>query len=394
MTIMEGKDKFDELLLAYLLNELDSEDEALVTEWLNSDHQNRLYLEELKKTVDLVRMGQAIDKINVDAEWNRFERVKEGKEQQSVFLNDAERFGNEVIRELGFKRKTSIYKTIAVIAVAACILLTVGLGWSLFKTAKPVQQTITRVVKEKTEASTPLTRNLENNTAKTERYELEDGTVVMLFPYSELSFTEPFEHNKRDLQLTGKAEFQVAKNHLKPFTVFSGDLSTTALGTRFTVTAFENSNRIYVRLFEGKVVVKSPGVKQIGKKADYLFPGQELIYNLRKETTKIWLFGKEPVPHKTDPPSKPVVASIDDPSVPKYGKSSWFMFNNQPLDQVLDQLADMYNVEINYSQKDIKKLYFIGTFQKSESLENVLQKITKVNKLKLIRENNKYTIRK
>ncbi|MGZ5135910.1 MAG: FecR family protein, partial [Flavitalea sp.] len=183
------------------------------------------------------------------------------------------------------------------------------------------------------------------------------------------------------------------KKNLKPFTVFTGDLSTTALGTRFTVTAFENSNNIYVRLFEGKVVVKSCVPNKINKKNYYLIPGQELVYNIAKEKTNIWAFKTVPAPGKTDRPSKSI-AALDDPSIPKYGRSSWYMFNNQPLSEVFDQLADMYNVEIHYSKKDIAKMYFIGFFEKSESLESVLKQITVPYKLKLIRQNNKYTIRK
>ena len=139
--------------------------------------------------------------------------------------------------------------------------------------------------------------------------------------------------------------------------------------------------------------MKSIVQNQINKKNYYLFPGQELVYNTPKEKTTVWSFIKAPVLAKTDPPVKSIIA-VDDPSIPKYGRKSWYMFNNQPMSQVLDQLADMYNVEIQYSQKDISKMYFIGTFEKSDSLETVLKQITKINKLQLIRENNKYTIRK
>lgn len=392
---MEDRDKFDELLVSYLLNELDPEEEALVSEWLSSNLQNELYLEELKKALNLVRMGEAFDKVNVEAEWNRFEQARDGKEQKPVLLNEAERFGNEIIKEVGLKRKTIIYRTIAVAAVAACILLTIGLGWSLFSKEQPAEQALTRLVEEEVHVSPPLTRNLENNTGKTMRYQLEDGTMVTLYPNSELSFQEPFESDRRDLQLNGKAEFEVTKNHLKPFTVFSGEISTTALGTRFIVAAFKNSNHIYVRLLEGKVVVKSKGLNQIKNNDYYLFPGEEFIYNTAQETTSVRSFGTAPMESKADSPLTSIVVSADDrPSVPKYGRGSWYMFNNQPLSDVFDQLADMYNVEIHYSKKDIAKMYFIGTFAKTDSLESVLKQITQLNKLKLTRENNKYSIKK
>lgn len=188
---MEGKDKFDELLVSYLLHELDSEDEALISAWLLSDEQNRAYLEELKKTLNLVRMGQVLDKVDVDVEWNRFEQARQGVGQKPVYVNEAERFGNEIIKELRLKRKTSIYRTIALTAVAACIMLALGLGWSLLNKEKPVKQIVTQVIKEKAVVNTPYIKNLVNKTGKSKRYDLEDGTIILLFPHSELNFQEP-----------------------------------------------------------------------------------------------------------------------------------------------------------------------------------------------------------
>jgi transmembrane sensor len=395
---MEGKDKFDELLVSYLLNELNAEEDALVIEWLAADEQNKIYLEELKQTLDLIQIGQAADKINLEAEWDRLNRAKQGDVLKPVFVNDAERFGNEVIKEVGLNRKTGIYKTIALTAVAACVVLAIGLGWSLLTRQKPLPQTVARTIEERTVVPAAIMRNLVNNSGQTKRYELEDGTMVMLFDKSEMHFSEPFDADKRHIHLQGRAEFQVAKNELKPFTVFSGDISVTALGTRFTVTAFEDSKDIFVRLFEGKVVIKSTVPGGIHKRDYFLFPGQELIYNRPKETTRVWTFIHSPTTPQSAPQSDRESKSLtdaDDPSIPKYGRSSWYMFNNQPLEQVFDQLADMYNVEIQYCKKDISKMYFIGTtFEKSDSLETVLRQITSLNKLNLARENKKYIITK
>lgn len=388
---MEGKDKIDELLISYLLDELNAEEDALVFEWIQANEQNKLHFEEVKQTLNLIRIGQVVDKVNVDVEWNRFEQARQGKEPKTVLLNEAQKFGNEVIKEVGHKRKTNIYRTIALTAVAACIVLAIGLGWSLYNNGTPMQPTVTKTIVDRPVTGKPFIRNLVNSSNQTSEYQLLDGTTVLLFPKSELSFQEPFESDRRSLYLSGKAEFRVAKDMQKPFTVFSGDISTTALGTMFTVTAFKNSNNIFVRLFEGKVVVKL--VRQNPKNEDYyLMPGHELVYNRQKEKGIIRYF-KVPVLEPKSPRSSNS-AHVDSPSIPNYGKISWFMFNNQPLYQVLDQLADMYNVEIKYSRKDISKMYFIGTFNKSDSLESVLKQVTKLNDLELIRENNKFTIRK
>ena len=95
---MEGKDKIDELLISYLLDELNAEEDALVFEWIQANEQNKLHFEEVKQTLNLIRIGQVVDKVNVDVEWNRFEQARQGKEPKTVLLNEAQIFGNEVIK--------------------------------------------------------------------------------------------------------------------------------------------------------------------------------------------------------------------------------------------------------------------------------------------------------
>lgn len=68
------------------------------------------------------------------------------------------------------------------------------------------------------------------------------------------------------------------------------------------------------------------------------------------------------------------------------------MFNNQSLEQVFDQLALLYNVDIVYSKKDVFNIYFIGKFNKSDSLEAVISQISAVNNLTVTRQNNKFII--
>jgi hypothetical protein len=215
---------------------------------------------------------------------------------------------------------------------------------------------------------------------------------VTLSDKSEISFYEPFIDDRRDIKLKGKANFKVAKDKIRPFTVFSGSLSTTALGTRFTVTAFENQNFIIVRLFEGKVVVK-PGNKVTQNVVNnyYLLAGQELIYNNENNIAKVRRFGANALITKRPEKEKPV---IDNLTIPENGTGSWFMFNNQPLSFVFDELQNMYDVDIRYSKKDISKIYFIGKFDRSESFENIIKQIADLNNLKILKKDNTFIITK
>lgn len=277
-------------------------------------------------------------------------------------------------------------------AVAASILAVIVLGWRLANrnstTGKPVAVNVNKGVSD----HPSVVRTLSNTTDKPKLLVLPDGSEVRLCSNSIISYNEPFTGQKRDITLVGKARFKVAKDKTRPFTVFSGDISTTALGTRFTVTAFENGENIVVRLYEGKVVVKSAASAKRKLKNDfYLLPGNELVYDNNSLTAKIRTFRTQ-VNAVVKNSNKKETLPIENPSVPHLGKGTWYMFNNQPLWQVFDQLEDMFKVDIVYRKKDISKSYFIGTFNITDSLDDVLKQIAGLNNLKVVKKNNKIII--
>ena len=64
---------------------------------------------------------------------------------------------------------------------------------------------------------------------------LEDGSKVRLLANSSISLMQPFSEKQRAIQLQGKAFFEVSHDKSRPFTVLSGNILTTALGTSFWV---------------------------------------------------------------------------------------------------------------------------------------------------------------
>src|SRR5690606_38140887 len=152
---------------------------------------------------------------------------------------------------------------------------------------------------------------------------------------------------------------------------------------------------ISIRLYEGRIVVKSlPGARKQFKKDFYLKVGEELIYNSFSSEVSVRNFinkGSAERPQEQINTEQP--ALMENPDIPDFGDGSWFMFNNQPLWQVFDELEEMYNVEIIYDKKDLEKNYFIGTFRSTDSLDVILKMISQLNNLKVIKENNTIIIR-
>ena len=396
---MEDKNDLDKLLVSYLLKELTAEEEADVIKTINSDPELHQYFEEFKNLFRLLDIKQKIDGINLEEERERFEGILIAK-QNTVPKIAAQVYDIAAIEE-GKKSKT--YKFFRAIAVAASVLFILGIGWWMFYNREIKDSAVVQKNKTIEDTQKLFTRNEVNVSGVTRRFLLMDGTEVTLWDQSTLTFEDPFSANGRDINLKGKAGFKVAKDKTRPFTVYSGDIATTALGTEFIVTSFEKEHNIIIRLMEGQVVVNSVESAKIKlKNPIHLLPGQELLYNkqtaasvvrnFRKNTSAVDLATRENSVH-------------DDPSVPNNNKGSWFMFNNQSLPQIFDQLEQMFGVEIEYNRKDMQKLYFIGKFEsipptntavrdKTDSLEYILKKITTINNLTLSKQDKKFLIHK
>lgn len=379
---MEMSNQYDELFIRYLLNDLNTEEETFVLHWINSNEQNRQYFEELKKTWNLTAVKELADVVDVNEEWGRFTQMLTLKEKQYNSPGEVIEFEKPTLRR-------NFYKLLIATGVAASILLVIGIGSGLFDTKNLPEQTVAKSNNEKSNSASVAFRHQLNTSGKIEKIKLRDGSEVLLFNESEISYNEPFTDNKRDIILKGKAEFKVAKDKSKPFTVYSGDISTTALGTRFVVTAYEKAANIIVRLYEGKVLVKTNYItKNAFQKDFYLLPGDEFIYDKNQLTARL----------RTLKGNKDnnvfVMPTIDNPSFPKNDKGTWYMFNNQSLSQVFDQLENMYSVKITYSKKDVYNKYFIGKFNKLDSVEHILREIAALNHLKLTVNNDRFIIAK
>jgi len=323
------------------------------------------------------------DKYLSEAEWDQFtsnDRIHPTESERLFEAISAETFKKE--------RRISKWKRLA---VAASIILMLGLGWIWMANRNNIVPATAKVEEQKNDIVIPSLHREINNSGKDKKISLEDGSYIMLSANSEVSYALPFTATNRDIILTGKAEFKVAKDKSRPFTVFSGNISTTALGTRFVVSDYPQSDNIYVTLYEGKIVVKDVG-EQKGKMDDcYLVPWQQLVYNKMKNTASLSDLNSKNIIAKKN--SDRFKTGVDNPSMP-HKEGSWYMFNNQPLYEVLNELEQMYNVEIVYSKKDVAKIYFIGEFKKSDTIETILQKITFSNGLTVAKQGEKFVISK
>ncbi|WP_315823714.1 FecR family protein [Paraflavitalea speifideaquila] len=162
------------------------------------------------------------------------------------------------------------------VAAAAIITAMVFIGYDQVQQKKKGRE-----AEQATDQLVSQLRLQTNSSKQHQNLVMEDGSSIRLSPGSSIRYYEPFRGGRRDISLLGQAWFTVAKDSLRPFTVYANDIATTALGTQFMVSTLVK-DQVEVRLFEGKVVVRTMG-KNMTKKEVYLQPGEACVVNQLQE---------------------------------------------------------------------------------------------------------------
>ncbi len=100
---------------------------------------------------------------------------------------------------------------------------------------------------------------------------LPDGSIARLNAGSSLRYPVSFGTSSRKMDLIGEGYFEVVKNKQLPFTVSSGNLEVTALGTQFNVNTYSDEPQGAATLVEGSLLVTNSR----SKKTVIIKPGQQ-----------------------------------------------------------------------------------------------------------------------
>lgn len=181
---------------------------------------------------------------------------------------------------------------------------------------------------------------------------LDDKSTVVIAPGSRVIYPEHFPSNKREIQLTGIAFFQVTKDSHRPFCVYSGKLVTRVLGTSFWVkTQMHNSNSVEVEVVTGKVSVfenkQATGTKKESESVHGLNNGVILTPNQRVT------YFEESGHLMTSLVEKPVPIVIE-------AAPAKAVFNNETIPSIIANLQSQYGIEIVVAGDRLEKCTFTG----------------------------------
>lgn len=219
---------------------------------------------------------------------------------------------------------------------------------------------------------------IENTSQQTMLVDLPDGSRVKLFRKSHIRYIKNFTVNKRDIQLVGRAYFDVAADPRRPFSVIAIGTKTTALGTSFTINTSFKNNAVQVALHSGKILISS--VTNRFKRVFLNSPGQQLTIDNVGGTT-LSVESKRPAMKKDHLP------------VPN---ADLLVLKNTPMPAVLRALEKAFNHKINIGDKGIAEIHYTGQVDvQKEELKDILTTICLINELRyVVNADGSYTLYK
>jgi hypothetical protein len=158
---------------------------------------------------------------------------------------------------------------------------------------------------------------------------LPDGSRVWLNAASSLKFPSAFTGKSRDVELTGEAYFEVAKNKQLPFNVKFNHTNIEVLGTHFDIKAYDDEETRAV-LEEGSIRITRNNQERV------LVPGQQAVLSKVSGNLKI-----------SD-------ANIEEALAWKNG---YFIFHDTPIKAIMLNAARWYDIDVKYEGNVDGKTY-------------------------------------
>jgi len=184
-------------------------------------------------------------------------------------------------------------------------------------------------------------------TENSEIFEIFENTNITLFSGSEIIYK-----SKQEIQLIGKATFKIDSENQEGIVVQAGETYIKDIGTIFTIDATDADKFVSVDVDEGEVWFYTNTNNGV-----YLKANESAIYDVQRKQFFMEL-----------------------------------IFHNTSLQQAIDLVKTRYNVDIMLNSNELNDLRLNASFDKNESLENVLNIITLTIAANLSKKDDVYII--
>lgn len=232
------------------------------------------------------------------------------------------------------------------VRVAAAVLIVSMVGWFTYSFFNPYNRPII----------------IETTTA-TLKQPLSDGSLVILNKHSKISYLQKFSGQTRTVTLQGEAFFKVEPDKTRPFIIKINEVTVKVLGTSFNVKSRNGQTVVVVETGTVKVSKLNHSVE--------LTKGEKVAINkddlsLNKQTNKGLLYS--------------------------YYYRNELVCDHTPLRDLVAVLNEKFNVNIVITKPALEELTINTTF-KDESLQEILQVLTKTFNFNIEHKTNQILIK-
>jgi len=327
------------LIARYVSGTCSSEEARRVKAWVRADPSREQQVEELRAIWDAAEEpprtgGESVD---VEAGWQQVRAEMETSIPGETDTASEPQTASRTRRRPARRRRSGWRAG----AMAALLLLVGGLGVVLWN------------AESEEAASNSAYRTVVTEPGERSQLQLADGSTVMVNVDSELRLPAPFRSDRRVVQLTGEAYFEVEPDPDRPFIVQTENTSVRVRGTAFNVRGYPDEDEVAVAVAEGGVSVQPQhdGTEPAGVN---LASGE-----VGRTTT-------------ADPTVEVRTADVDVHTGWTEGR---LVFENTPLPEVARRLERWYDLDVHIRDPALRPLRLTASL-KSQSVENVLDVIT------------------
>ena len=298
-------------LLSYFNGELSEEEVLQVETWSEASEENRKLLEQIYYTAFVGDRVAVMNSVDVEGSLKKLKVAMKPKESAV-----------KKHWSVGWKRYV-----IPLAAFFTGIVFTIGFSYlALNKTSNYIVAT---------------------TAGQRAQFVLPDGSKVWLNASTQLAYKTSLWSRERQVNLTGEAYFEVAKDAKKPFVVQAGEIDVEVLGTCFDLDSYSSGEFVETALLNGSVKISGKALKD----PVYLKPNE--LFRYRKSDQ---------------------IASVEEAKVGLY--ADWIkdrlVFDNDCLADILISMEGRYNMEIECPKQFAASTRLSFTIRQ-ESIEEVME---------------------
>jgi len=202
------------------------------------------------------------------------------------------------------------------------------------------------------------------------KIQLPDGSQVWLNADSRITYNESFRGPAREVQITGEAYFDIAKDKDHPFIIHANSIDVRVLGTSLNIRSYANEKNTEAVLIRGSIEVT---IRSSPDKKIILQPNEKLVVQNGKA---VLVKGVPSVQKYEDAPvmtlGKAHVQPKDTVAMDILWVKNKLAFDQESLEEVAKKIERWYAVKVTITDEKLKHVAYSGVFE-DESLRQVME---------------------